>query len=153
MQFQPPAWGQNGSWAFNVWVQQAADAGELFQYLVSARDSSNGAISNTSDVYQANDVRKRPTSPFSTLKQPNVSCLFSCGQLHEKASINNYKTVQTSPIEQGDNLDIPSHPHANWQQLIDLERHLPVICRPGPLFRYELPDSVSLYGIQQTAIA
>ena len=151
MQFQPPAWGQNGSWAFNVWVQQAADAGELFQYLVSARDSSNGAISNTSDVYQANDVRKRPNLPFSTLKQPNVSYLFSCGHLHEKASINNDKTVQTSPIEQGDNLDIPSHPHSNWQQLIDLhhlERHPPMICRPGPVFRYELPDPVSLYVIQ-----
>jgi hypothetical protein len=50
-------WGNDGPFAFSMWIQQKTDPGDYFQYVLSTRSNATGyLINNTIDVFQPDQV-------------------------------------------------------------------------------------------------
>ena len=75
-------WGTNGSFAFNVWFTQTVNQGNLFQYLISARDPLLPAINDTS-IFLPNEVSLLPLHPPCLQLPILLVALYS--SMHSKA--------------------------------------------------------------------
>ena len=53
----PQTWGASGAFAFNLWIQQRENDGDVFQYMMSTRSNADGTIiATTDDIYEPNEV-------------------------------------------------------------------------------------------------